>query len=238
MGDFVLLIDNNSRLVWPLRSRLQHDGHLLSHARSEDEGMELVRREGPDVVVIGLGGEQGLAVCRRIRSVSPTVLCMLTGEASPGRIAEGFAAGADMVVGMPYDVTELAARIRALLRRARSRLDDGSTDTLMLGDIELRMADRTVMRRGQLVDLSPIEFRLLTTLARNAGRVVPHQRILAEVWGPGYVSENQYLRNYIRALREKLEDDPARPAYILTDWGVGYRLAGVMQEQRPVEASV
>jgi two-component system, OmpR family, KDP operon response regulator KdpE len=224
MAVLVLLIDSNTRLAWPLRNRLARDGQLVSLAASADEGVELALRDSHDVVVVGLQDEAGLLACKQLRAASQSRICLLTAEASPGRIAEGFAAGADMVVGVPYDAVELSARIRALTRRTRSRWEENLPASLEVDAIELRLEDQSVYRNGLAVTLSATEFRLLAVLAQNAGRAVPHHRILAEVWGPGNATASRYLHNCISLLRRKLEADPRHPRLILNERGVGYRV--------------
>jgi DNA-binding response OmpR family regulator len=126
MGTTVLLVDDNSRLAWPLRQRLEQEGVDVSPVASAEEGVDRLRDGAFDVVVVGLPGAPGLRLCRALKMITPVVVCLLTRQASPGRIAEGFAAGADLVVGAPYDATELAARLRALLRRSHGHWEAAS----------------------------------------------------------------------------------------------------------------
>lgn len=227
MSEHVLLIDDDPVLLHSLRERLRRHGYTVTVSASGQEGLRLALDRRPDVVILDLvlPGMDGLELCRRLREFVSVPICILSGRSRPDDVVEGLSAGADTYLTKPFTESELLARLRALLRRAGMPKQDVDSALVRVGDLEVNLDARQVRKRGRVIDLSPMEFRLLALLARNCGKVQPHRRILAEVWGPEYVDDTQYLRIYVRYLREKLEDDPDNPRYILTEWGVGYRLA-------------
>ncbi|HEY8492026.1 MAG TPA: response regulator transcription factor [Dehalococcoidia bacterium] len=233
MSEHVLVIDDDPASLHALRDRLQRHGYAVTASASGQEGLRLALERRPDVVILGLelAGLDGVELCRRLREFVRVPICVLSGRARPDDVVRGLSAGADVYLTKPCAEPELLARIRALLRRAGMPGPAPSGEPVRVGDLEINLEARQVRKRGRPVDLSPMEFRLLALLARNCGKVQPHRRILAEVWGPEYVDDTQYLRIYVRYLREKLEDDPDEPRYILTEWGVGYRLADPEEER-------
>jgi len=180
----------------------------------------------PDLVLISCVRPdfQALSLCSGLRQVSvvPVVVCSQSSRESD--IVRVFEAGADDYLVTPIRPVELNARLRAVLRRtADTPVKRVQPETLIAGDVEVRLKEHKVYRGGLLVDLSPIEFRLLSVLVQETGRAVSHPKLIAHVWGPEYVDCRHYLRLYVKYLRSKLEDDPKNPRLILSEWGVGYR---------------
>lgn len=179
----------------------------------------------PDVVVLDLPlvDADSFALCRRLRQVSqvPLVVCSMSNQELD--VIKAFDAGADDYLVMPMRPPEMTARLHALLRRALVGERSDPSGILRAGELEVHMDEHRVYRGGDLVDLSPIEFRLLVSLMRERGRAVSHTKLLSTVWGPEYVDCRHYLRLYIKYLRSKVEPDPQKPQLILNEWGVGYR---------------
>ena len=190
------------------------------------EALNSVALATPDIVILDLPllDNDSIALCRRLREIStvPLVVCSMSNQELD--VVKAFEAGADDYLVIPMRPAEMTARIQALLRRtsaAEPVADD--SDLIRAGDLEVHLADHRVYRDGELIDLSPIEFRLLVSLIRQQGRAVSHTKLLSSVWGPEYVDCRHYLRLYIKYLRSKIERDPRAPELILNEWGVGYR---------------
>jgi DNA-binding response OmpR family regulator len=191
------------------------------------DGTEALRRfaeERPDLVVLDvqMPPPDGFTVCRRIREVSQVPILMLTVRTSTLDKVRALDLGADDYLTKPFDHLELLARLRALLRRTQHEAEAASAP-LTVGDITLDTATRTASVRGAVVPLTSTESRLLEELMRHAGRTLPHQYLLQQVWGPEYTAEAHYLKVFVGRLRRKLGDDPEHPHYIQTEWGIGYR---------------
>ena len=167
----------------------------------------------------------GLEVIRRIREWSGIPIIVLSARGQERDKIAALDAGADDYVSKPFDVGELLARMRVALRHAARRGADGAEASFEVGDLHVDFLKRQVHVAGRPVHLTPIEYRLLTTMVKHAGKVLTHKQLLAEVWGPNQTEQAHYLRVYAAQLRRKLEADPARPRYLLTEPGVGYRLA-------------
>ncbi len=191
------------------------------------DAAETIRNLQPDLVVIACSrpDEKTRRFCAGLREVSHLPIVVCSASSLESDIVAVFDAGADDCLLMPVRPVELAARLRAVLRRtADARRATPPTQTLMAGDIEIRLNEHKAYRKGRLIDLSPTEFRLLAVLAREVGRAVSHSRLIASAWGPEYVDCRHYLRLYIKYLRLKIEDNPRDPRVIVSEWGVGYRL--------------
>jgi two-component system, OmpR family, KDP operon response regulator KdpE len=224
MDDHLLVIDPDSFLRARLSSYLQTNGfHVLSAADGR-EGLRIAYQHRPELVILGLAlpDLDGCQMCARLRELSDFPILMLTGGSEEEAVVACLEAGADDCIGEPVRLRELEARVRALLRRARiaehrqmPEYDDGR--------LRIDPLRQLVWRRGSPVHLSPTEFRLLCTLVRHSGNVVTHEDLLTEVWGSLCADSPNYLSIYVRYIREKLEEDPTRPQYIQTKWGVGYR---------------
>ena len=221
----VLLIDDEAPIRRFLRAGLEGQGYTLVEAETGREGIAQAATRAPDLVLLDLGlpDVDGLEVVRRIREWSSTPIIVLTARGQEADKIRALDAGADDYVTKPFAMGELLARMRVALRhRLQGAADEESV--VAVGDLEIDFARRTVAVRGAEARLTPIEYRLLTTLARHLGRVLTHEQLLREVWGPGYTSQHHYLRVYMAQLRHKIERDPARPRLLLTEPGVGYRL--------------
>jgi two-component system KDP operon response regulator KdpE len=171
-----------------------------------------------------LPGLDGWEACRRIREASDIPIIIVSGRNSNNDILRGFELGADDYVSKPFDHKELLSRVRAVLRRSKTSAAD-EPSVLTCNDVQVDLKTHQVVANGRTVTLSPTEFRLLVYLMRNQNKVVGHRELLFHVWGPAYVNEREYIKLYVRYLRKKLEEDPENPKYILTQRGLGYRLA-------------
>jgi two-component system KDP operon response regulator KdpE len=224
MQERLLIIDADPLPRARLSSFLQADGFQVLTATDGREGLRIAYEYHPELVILGLllPDLDGRHMCARLRELSDLPILVLTKGADEEAVVACLGAGADDCLGEPVRLRELEARVRALLRRVKTTQRRQSTE---YDDGRLRIDPKRqlVWRRGLPVHLSPTEFRLLTTLVSNAGNVVSHQDLLNEVWGSPCLDSPNYLSIYVRYIREKLEEDPARPQYIQTKWGVGYR---------------
>jgi len=219
----VLVVEDEQSIRRFLQPSLQAEGYAVLEAGTGKEALELFAARVPGIVLLDLGlpDMDGLDVLARIRERSPVPIIILTARDREGDKVKGLDAGADDYLTKPFGVGELAARIRAALRHARK----GGEDPVVFesGDLRVDLAAHVVRLRDREVHLTPQEFQVLALLVRNAGRVITQKRILREVWGHASREQEHYVRLYIHQLRGKLEADPARPAYIITEPGVGYR---------------
>ena len=221
----ILVVEDEPEIRRFLRTSLGAEGYRVVEAESGTRGAIDASTHKPDLAIVDLGlpDLDGVEVIRRIRAWSPMPIIVLSARAREQAKVEALDAGADDYVTKPFGVGELLARLRVALRHA-ARSGAGGTTLVRLGNVELDLERRRVIRAGGEVHLTPIEFRLLTCLAQHLGMVATHRQLLREVWGPSHVEHTHYLRIYMKQLREKLEDDPVRPRYLLTESGVGYRL--------------
>ena len=186
----------------------------------------LVRTAHFDIVLldINMPGLGGIEVCRLMRKNAPSLpIVMLTVQGSEDRKVEALDAGADDYITKPFQLRELIARIRAAVRR--NRIAEEENTQIMIGDVRLDISRHLVQKKGRNVHLTPKQFDLLHYLMANAGRPVPHAKLLRTVWGPEYGNELEYLRTFVRQVRMKIEDDPANPTYLLTESHLGYRFS-------------
>lgn len=222
----VLVIDDEPALVRALQINLCARDYAVTTASTGSAGLASMARNKPDVVIVDLGlpDMDGTEVIRGIRGWSSAPIIVLSARGQETQKVEALDAGADDYVTKPFGMDELLARLRAASRRAAPApgLDDPVIHTADF-DIDLSMKRVTLIRTGAEVRLTPTEWQLLELLVRNSGRLVTRRQLLQEVWGPQYSTENHYLRVYVAQLRRKLEPDPARPRYLLTDPGMGYR---------------
>ena len=222
----ILVVDDEPQLRRALRSTLSALGFVVSDAESGDAALERVREEKFDLILldITMPGLSGLETCRAMRARSDVSILMLTVRDRAEDKIEALDAGADGYVTKPFDVNELLARIRATLRRAPvSALAESGV--LQLGGLEIRFHERQVRVAGRVTRLTPTELDLLHYFVTHPNSVLPHDKILQAVWGPDYGDEVEYLRVFVNQLRKKIEQDPTRPRYILTEPWLGYRFA-------------
>ena len=223
----VLVVDDEAAILKFLKPALGANDYEVATAGGVAEATKRIAAEGPDVVVLDLGlpDGDGKDVIRRVREWSDVPIVVLSARDREAEKIEALDLGADDFVNKPFGVGELMARIRTALRhRMQRRLE---TPILKLADIEIDNVRHRVTRGGQEIKLTPKEFELLSCLARNAGRVVTHKQILTAVWGPAHTEHTQYLRVYIGHLRQKIEQDPDDPRVVLTEPGIGYRIADI-----------
>jgi two-component system KDP operon response regulator KdpE len=221
----VLVIDDEPQVRRFLRTSLASTGYRLVEAATGEAGLASAKSHSPDLILLDLGlpDIDGVEVTRRLRewSTAPVIVLSARGE-DKDKIA-ALDAGADDYLTKPFSMPELLARIRVAERHWEQR--GGQKDALLsFGDLQIDLAAHVVTVAAQEVRLTPIEYRLLATLARKAGRVLTYQQLLKEVWGPRYATQKEYLHVYMGHLRTKLEREPARPRFLLTEPGVGYRL--------------
>ena len=221
----ILVVEDEPEIRRFLRTSLGAEGYRVVEAESGARGAIGASTHKLDLAIVDLGlpDLDGVEVIRRIRAWSPMPIIVLSARAREQAKVDALDAGADDYVTKPFGVGELLARLRVALRHA-ARSGAGGTTLIRLGNVELDLERRRVIRAGGEVHLTPIEFRLLACLAQHLGLVVTHRQLLKEVWGPSHVEHTHYLRIYMKQLREKLEDDPVRPRFLLTESGVGYRL--------------
>jgi two-component system KDP operon response regulator KdpE len=224
----VVLIEDEVPIRRFLRVTLGSQGYRLFEAATGADALVEVASRQPDVVILDLGlpDMDGLEIIRRLREWSAVPIIVLSARGQERDKVAALDAGADDYVAKPFGADELLARVRVALRHASGAAREGAEARFAVGGLEVDLARRQVRRDGAEIHLTPTEYRLLTTLVRHAGKVLTHRQLLAEVWGPSHAEEAHYLRVYMAQLRRKLEDDPARPRYLLTEPGVGYRLAG------------
>ncbi len=221
----VLVIDDESQMRRFLRSSLAANGCKLVEAANGMQGLAEAASQHPDVILLdfGLPDIDGIEVTRRLREWTDTPIIILSARGQDQDKIAALDAGADDYLTKPFSLPELLARIRVAERHAERRSDKKDA-VFVLGDLRIDLVSRVVTVAGGEVRLTPIEYKLLATLARRAGRVLTYQQLLKEVWGPRYATQKQYLHVYMGHLRNKLEQDPARPRFLLTEPGVGYRL--------------
>jgi two-component system KDP operon response regulator KdpE len=222
-GPLVLIIEDEAQMRRFLRASLTSQGYRVTEAESGQEGLVQAAARNPDVILLDLGlpDQDGFSVTKRLREWGKTAIIVISARGQEEDKINALDAGADDYLTKPFGVGELLARIRVALRHATGP-ELGSQ--FMLGELSVDFTRRKVMVRGAEVHLTPLEYKLLTTLIKNADRVVTHRQLLHEVWGPGYGNQTQYLRVYMAQLRHKLEADPSHPEYLATEPGVGYRL--------------
>jgi two-component system KDP operon response regulator KdpE len=225
----VVLIEDEKQIRRFVRATLEGEGIVVHDAETGKQGLVEAATRKPDLVIVDLGlpDTDGLDVIRELRGWSDLPVIVLSARTQESEKVAALDAGADDYLTKPFGVSELLARIRAQLRR-RNRSGANEAPQVSFGGVNVDLGLRQVTRDGAPVHLTPIEYRLLATLVRDAGRVLTHRQLLREVWGPSHVESSHYLRIYMAHLRQKLERDPAQPEHIVTETGVGYRLVGVL----------
>ena len=226
-GVTVVVIEDDKQIRRFVRTTLESQNMTVFEAQTGQQGLREAAFRKPELIVVDLGlpDTDGIDVIRELRTWTDQPVIVLSARTNEEAKVGALDAGADDYLTKPFSVSELLARIRAQLRR-RNRGGQQEKPLVRFGSVLLDLSERRVSRDGIAVHLTPIEYRLLTTLVRHAGRVLTHQQLLREVWGPAYVENQHYLRVYMGHLRHKLEVDPAQPVHIVTETGVGYRLTG------------
>ena len=226
----VLIVDDERSIRVSLRTILSNIGFEIVEAARGEEALSLIRTAQFDAVLldINMPGMGGVEVCRQMRQDSARLpIVMLTVQGSEDRKVEALDAGADDYITKPFQLRELIARLKAAVRRNKAL---GSEETaILIGDVKLDSARHLVQKKGRSVHLTPKQFELLHYLMANAGRPVPHAKLLRTVWGPEYGDELEYLRTFVRQLRTKIEDDPGNPKYLVTEAHIGYRFSESVQ---------
>lgn len=220
----ILVVDDEALLVKGIRFNLQNEGYEVITGSNGLEAVQAVQEQSPDLVVLDvmMPNMDGFTACGKIREFSDVPIILLTAKTDDMDKLIGFDHGADDYLTKPFNILELKARIRALLRRAGSTEKKQETNTLTIGTISLDLAGRNAYRNGQPAELTAKEFDVIEFLMRNPNRVYSREALLDTIWAYEYRSDIRTVDVHIRHLREKLEENPAEPKYILTKWGVGY----------------
>jgi two-component system, OmpR family, KDP operon response regulator KdpE len=223
----ILVVDDDPDVVEAiaLSFELEWPGAQVAAAVSGQEALAMFARENPDVVLldVALPDVDGFSVLKRIRERSDVLVLMISALGEEGDKVRGLELGADDYITKPFGFRELSARVRAVMRRAQSLPPVSGSGRFESGDLTINYSSHEVYLGDRQVRLTPTEYKLLYQLTRNAGQVLLHDQLLTKIWGPEYLGELDYLRIYIRRLREKLEPNPQQPVHILTERGVGYR---------------
>ena len=223
MPETILLVDDDLTLLELLAEHIQMAGYQVLTANRGEDGVSLALEREVDLVVLDvmMPGMDGWEVCQRLREVSTVPILMLTARGEEMDKLRGFHLGVDDYVSKPFSFAEVVARIRAVLARVTRYVS--KSQRLTSGDLTIEFDQHKVTLGGNAVDLSPTEFRLLETLARQAHRTLPTEQLVIQVWGETYAGEVEHVKRYIWALRKKIERDPGDPRHILTERGFGYR---------------
>lgn len=225
----VVVIEDEPQIRRFVRTALEAEGWLVHEADTAKKGLTEAGTRKPDLLVLDLGlpDGNGLDLIRDVRGWSAVPIIVLSARSDEADKIAALDAGADDYLTKPFGVGELLARVRANLRRPRATAPEDADPVFRFGEVEVDRTARLVRRAGVEVHLTPIEYRLLSVLMANTGRVLTHRQLLREVWGPSHAEQSHYLRIYMGHLRQKLEADPTQPRHLLTETAVGYRLLAV-----------
>jgi two-component system KDP operon response regulator KdpE len=223
-GPLVLVVEDDGQMRRYLRASLGAHGYRFVEATSGEEALERATSYNPDLVLLDLGlpDIDGISVTRRLREWTTTPIVVISARGQEQDKIDALDAGADDYLTKPFGTGELFARMRVALRHAAR--GDEAEQTISVGELRIDLVRRQVFSGEVEIHLTPIEYKLFAALMKHAGKVLTHRQLLKEVWGPTHVDQTQYLRVYMVQLRQKLEQDAARPRYIVTEPGVGYRL--------------
>jgi two-component system KDP operon response regulator KdpE len=223
----IVVIEDDAQICRFLRTSLLVQGFQVFEANTGERGLVEVGTRKPDLVIldIGLPKMDGIAVIEKVREWSAVPIIVLSARSQENDKIAALDAGADDYLTKPFGIGELVARIRVSLRHANQLPSDKVNTQFCVGDLQVDLSRRLVHIGTQEIHLTPIEYRLLSVLINHAGKVMTHRQLLLQVWGPAYVEHAHYVRIYMGQLRQKLETDPTQPKYLLTEVGVGYRLA-------------
>ncbi len=224
-GALVLVVEDEPQMRRFIRAALDAHGYQVGEAVTASEALALTTSRNPDVILMDLGlpDMDGIDLTRRLREWSRTPVIVISARGREADKVSALDAGADDYLTKPFGVDELLARIRVALRHARASQSTNET-AVEFGNVRVDFTRREVTVSGHAIHLTPTEYKMLSLLARNAGRVLTHRQIIREVWGASYAGQNHHVRVHMAELRKKIETDPARPRLILTEPGVGYRL--------------
>jgi two-component system KDP operon response regulator KdpE len=227
-GPVIVVVEDEPDIRRFLRASLLSNGYRLVEAATGQEGLQAAETRQPDLIILDLGlpDMDGLEVIRRLREWTVVPIIVLSAKGQETTKVAALDAGADDYIAKPFGVSELLARMRVSLRHAARSSEGEPTPVFTTGELLIDLAQRRVRVKGKDVHLTPIEYRLLTTLAKHAGKVLTRNQLLTEVWGRPYADQAHYLHVHMAQLRRKVENDPTRPRYLLTEPGVGYRLVG------------
>jgi two-component system KDP operon response regulator KdpE len=227
-GQRVLVVDDEPQFLRALRTNLRGAGYEVTTAETAEEALSSAALQPPEAVILDLllPDGRGTDVCRELRKWTEAPIILVSAVGDEAEKIAALDAGADDYVTKPFGIGELLARLRAALRR----IGPATEPTLVIGELRLDLEKREVTVSGKPVHLTPHEFELLRVLAQNEGKLMTHKVVLREVWGPAYQQESSYLHVFVSQLRRKLEPDPTRPRYILTEPGAGYRLVNPVVE--------
>jgi len=225
-GPVVVVIEDDPQIRRFLRPALTSHGFRVTEAANAEDGLRETASRPPDLIILDLGlpDLDGLDVIRRLREWTQVPIIVLSARGQEQDKVSALEAGADDYLTKPFSIGELLARIRVALRHAERAAAQPSEPAFALGDLRVDLAARRVFVADREIHLTPIEYKLLTTLVRHAGKVVTHGQLLREVWGPKQEGQSHYVRVYMTHLRHKIEAEPAQPRYLITEPGVGYRL--------------
>ena len=230
----ILVVDDEPRMIGFIRMNLELEGYQVLEAHTGLEALEMIRTQLPDLVLLDVMMPQldGFETLRMLREFSSIPVIMLTAKGEEDDKVYGLELGADDYVTKPFGSRELSSRVRAVLRRAEMPSASPDQAVLRIDDrLNVDFNRREVIVNGEHIKLRPTEYRLLYHLIENAGWTVPHEQLLAKVWGYEYRDETHYVRLYVNYLREKIEEDPSNPKYILTERGVGYRFVDFKNQE-------
>jgi two-component system KDP operon response regulator KdpE len=222
----VLVVEDEVPIRRFLKAALEAQGFKMLEAATGAQAIAMTASHNPDIILLDLGlpDIDGLEVIKRIREWSHIPIIVISARGKDTEKVDGLDAGADDYLAKPFSVEELAARLRVAIRHLSQSRVGKDESVFQAGELKIDLARRMVWVSGQEIHLTPIEFKLLAVLVRHNGKVLTHRQLLKEVWGLASEEQAHYLRNYIHTLRHKLEADPARPVYLRTEPGVGYRL--------------
>ena len=219
----ILIIDDEAQIRKLLEITLQSNNYIVNHAENARNGLITAENHPPDMIILDLGlpDEDGQSLLQKLREWYTNPILILSVKDSEEEIIKALDNGANDYLVKPFRTGELLARIRSALRN--SVAEEGAT-IIACGEITIDLEARSIKKNNELIKLTATEYKLLSLLAKNEGKVLTHQYLLREVWGPGYINQSQYLRVFIAQLRKKIENDANRPEYIITESGIGYRL--------------
>jgi two-component system, OmpR family, KDP operon response regulator KdpE len=228
-GERILVVDDEPQFLRALQTNLRGAGYDVATATTAEEALAAAGLQPPEAIILDLllPDGRGTDVCRELREWTQAPIILVSAVGEEAEKVAALDAGADDYVTKPFAIGELLARLRAVLRR----VEPAGAPVLEVGDLAVDLEKRSVTMGGEPIHLTPHEFELLRLLARNEGKLLTHTAMLREVWGPAYQRESSYIHVYVSQLRRKLEPDPSRPRYILTEPGVGYRLVNPALEK-------